>query len=396
LSHVFRITGNARYEKVHVECFVSRLKIIRSRHPACVPVLTPGREEYRLYTEGDELYADMMASLAQARRSIKMESYIFAPDEIGWQFAEMLAARAKDGIEVFLHIDAAGSLYWSSRKLGRYLRKRHVKLRWFHRWNWRTPMKYYNRRNHRKLLIVDGQQVYLGGFNIQRECSRAIYGEQRWRDTHVRLSGDLATEAEALFDKFWRGKRQWVAHSTDNISILMPNHNRSCRINIRCLYMDIFRRARKTLYVTTPYFVPDRRTQQVMKDAAARGIDVRLLVPRKSDVWLTQWAAQAAYAVLLDSGVRIYEYLPRVIHAKTAVADGEWCTIGTANLDYRSFFLNYEINLVSREIDLCHDLHELFCRDLEEAMEVSPAQWAQRHWSQRILESVGWMARHWL
>ncbi|HFD91732.1 MAG TPA: cardiolipin synthase B [Gammaproteobacteria bacterium] len=338
----------------------------------------------------------MLASMAQARHTIKMESYIFAPDEIGWQFAEMLAARARDGIEVFVHLDAAGSLFWSAPKLGRYLRQSRVRLRWFHHWNWRTPLKYYNRRNHRKLLIIDGEQVYLGGFNIHRECSRRIYGEQRWRDTHVRLSDDLAREAEALFDGFWRGKRQWVAHSTNNISVLMPNHNRSCRLNIRCLYMDIFRRARKTLYVTTPYFVPDRRTQQAMKDAASSGTDVRLLVPRKSDIRLTRWAAQAAYAPLLEAGVRIYEYLPRVIHAKTAVSDRSWCTIGTANLDYRSFFLNFEINLVSRETGLCQDLHELFCRDLEEAVEVLPAQWAQRHWSQRILESIGWMARHWL
>ncbi len=356
----------------------------------------PGREEYRLYTEGDDLYEDMMASMAKASHSIKMESYIFAPDEIGWQFAEMLAARARDGIEVFVHLDAAGSLYWSAPRLGRYLRRRGVRLRWFHHWNWRTPLKYYNRRNHRKLLIIDGEQVYLGGFNIHRECSRRIYGEQRWRDTHVRLSADLATEAEALFDGFWRGRRQWVAHSSNNISVLMPNHNRTCRQNIRCLYMDIFRRARKTLCVTTPYFVPDHRTQQAMKDAAARGADVRLLVPRKSDVRLTRWAAQAAYAPLLEAGVRIYEYLPRVLHAKTAVADGEWCTIGTANLDYRSFFLNFEINLVSRETGLCRDLHELFHRDLEDSVEVLPAQWAQRNWSQRILESIGWMARHWL
>ncbi len=356
----------------------------------------PGREEYRLYTEGDDLFEDMMASMAKASHSIKMESYIFAPDEIGWQFAEMLAARARDGIEVFVHLDAAGSLYWSAPRLGRYLLRRGVRLRWFHHWNWRTPLKYYNRRNHRKLLIIDGEQVYLGGFNIHRECSRRIYGEQRWRDTHVRLSADLATEAEALFDGFWRGRRQWVAHSSNNISVLMPNHNRTCRQNIRCLYMDIFRRARKTLCVTTPYFVPDHRTQQAMKDAAARGADVRLLVPRKSDVRLTRWAAQAAYAPLLEAGVRIYEYLPRVLHAKTAVADGEWCTIGTANLDYRSFFLNFEINLVSRETGLCRDLHELFHRDLEDSVEVLPAQWAQRNWSQRILESIGWMARHWL
>jgi len=358
---------------------------------------TEARADFKLYTEGDELYQDMLASLMRARHTIRMESYLFAPDRIGWRFAEILAQCARRGVAVRLHLDAAGSLFWSTQKLERYLRRSGVRVRWFHRWSWRAPLRY-NRRNHRKLLVIDQQQAYLGGFNIHEENSRELYGEQRWRDTHVRLTGRLVAQACALFDNFWKGRhRRW--RSPELVvggSILLPNHNRYYRLTLHSLYMDVFSRAMNSLYLTTPYFVPDRRTQAALMAAARRHVDVRILVPRKSDIWVTQWAAQAAYAALLESGVRIYEYLPRVLHAKTLVVDGSWCTIGTANVDYRSFFLNYELNLVSRDRALCHRLGTHFMNDLAESVEVCQHQWAQRRWYQQLRETVAWFARRWL
>jgi cardiolipin synthase len=123
---------------------------------------------------------------------------------------------------------------------------------------------------------------------------------------------------------------------------------------------------------------------------------VRLLLPGKNDVWLAQWASQAAYAELLFAGVRIYEYLPRVLHAKTAVVDGTWATLGTANLDYRSLFINYEVNLVSRDIHLCRALYDCFMDDLSYAEEITKRDWAKRPWNRHVSESIGWMARRWL
>ena len=355
------------------------------------------RVDFKLYTEGDELYQDMLTGLAQARHTVRMESYLFAPDRIGWRFAEVLAQCARRGVAVRLHLDAAGSLFWSTQKLERYLRRSGVRVRWFHRWSWRSPLRY-NRRNHRKLLIIDKQQAYLGGFNIHQENSRELYGEQRWRDTHVRIMGSLVAQASALFDSFWKGRhRRWRPPELRvGGSILLPNHNRYYRLTLHSLYMDIFNHAVDTLYMTTPYFVPDRRTQAALIAAAHRHVDVRILVPRKSDIRLTQWAAQAAYAVLLENGVRIYEYLPRVLHAKTIVVDGSWCTIGTANVDYRSFFLNYELNLLSRERFLCHVLSAQFMNDLKASVEICERKWAQRRWYRQFRETVAWIARRWL
>jgi cardiolipin synthase A/B len=350
----------------------------------------------KLFTEGDVLYDAMLASIAAARQTVRLESYIFADDEIGRRFAEALVERARSGIDVRLHLDAAGSLFWSSRRLERHLRRQGVQIRWFHRWNWRRPWRY-NCRNHRKLLVVDGQEAYLGGFNIHRENSRKVYGEARWRDTHLGFQGALAVQTAELFDAFWKGRWRWVAPPTPvTSSVLLSNHSRRCRRQLRGLYREFFNGVRRSLYLTTPYFVPDQRTQRNIMNAARRGLDVRLLVPRKGDVRLARWAARAAYSHLLRSGVRIFEYLPRNLHAKTAVADGTGAVVGTANLDYRSLFVNYELNLFSRDPDLCSRLQDQFLRDLTEAEEIISDQWAARPLNEQWSESIGWMARRWL
>lgn len=363
---------------------------------SCAPVLTPGADRFDLFTEGDALYGAMLAAIAGARSTVRLESYIFADDEIGREFANALEARAQAGVDVRLHTDAAGSLFRGSRRMRRRMRESGVRVHRFHRWSWREPWRY-NRRNHRKLLVVDGAEAYLGGFNIHRESSAAAYGQKRWRDTHVRVCGPLAEQAAGLFDAFWRGDRRWLpAEKRPASSVLLPNHTRSCRHRLRCLFDQMFGAATKGIELTTPYFVPDRRTQHRLIEAARRGVEVRLLVPAKSDVPLARWAARASYAALLHGGVRIFEYHPRMLHAKTAVVDGAWATLGTANLDYRSFFLNYELNLVSRNPDLCGRLRAQFDEDLAQSREIAAVSWPQRPSVERLSEAVGWAARRWL
>jgi len=292
--------------------------------------------DVELFTEGDALYAAMLASIRGAQRVVRMESYLFAADEIGWAFAHALAERAQAGVAVRLHLDAAGALGSSSASLERFLRERGVRVKWFHRWTWRRPLRY-NRRNHRKLLVVDDRIIYVGGFNIHRENSRRLYGHARWRDTHAAVSGALVLDAIGIFDAFWRGHRRWIPTPRAGAN-LVSNHSYRCRHRIRCVYSEAFAGARERIYLTTPYFVPDLLMQQRLMQAARRGVDVRLLVPARSDVPLTRWAAQAFYAAMIASGVRVHEYRPRMLHAKTLVIDGCWAALGTANFDYRSLF----------------------------------------------------------
>jgi cardiolipin synthase len=338
----------------------------------------------------------MLDAIADARRSIKLESYIFADDEIGQRFIAALSERARAGVRVRVHLDAAGSLFLGSESVQQALTGAGISVRWFHRWSWRSPLRY-NRRNHRKLLVVDGRLGFLGGFNIHRENSLEIYGPTRWRDTHIQVDGILAHQLQILFDAFWLNHRR---HRPDLTSpggyTLITNHSRHGRLYLRDLYATRFAAAQDHIYLSTPYFVPDYRTQSGLKRAAQRGVDVHILVPRKNNQHLAKWAAHAAYANLLAAGVHIHEYLPRMQHAKVAMVDGDWSIVGTANLDYRSFFLNYELNLAGTDPALAREMERQFLADLVESEQIKPRRWARRGWLVRGLEILGWAARRWL
>lgn len=367
-------------------------------HPdCCLPSLTTEGEAHAiLYTEGDDLYAAMIDSIANARHEVGLESYLFADDEVGRRFADVLAKKASAGVRVRLLLDAEGSRSRWSKRLARRLRESGVEVRRFRPWRWGRLRRYWQ-RSHRKLLVVDDEVAYLGGFNIHRESSREFHGEQRWRDTHVRLVGPLARQATACFSAFWRRKLDWEPlQSVSPGSVLMPNQTRACSHHLRCTYRALFAEARQSIQIATPYFVPDRRTQHGLVKAARRGVKVSLLVPRKSDVPIARWAARAAYAHLLAAGVRIYEYLPRMLHAKTTVIDGNWAMLGTANMDYRSFLLNYELNLITRDEHLCRQLQTQFEQVLTESAEIGRQVWAQRKWQEYFFETIGWLSRRWL
>jgi len=338
----------------------------------------------------------MLAAIANAKHEVWLETYIFADDEVGQRFAQALSDKAKAGVEVRLLVDALGSLFQFYRTLGPMLAASGVKVHHFHRWHWREPFRY-NRRDHRKLLVVDGEIAFLGGFNIHRQNSQRYFGSARWRDSHASFRGALAHQAGDLFNAFWRGNRDWLpTNNKQASSVLLPNQTRRCRRRIACFYADFLGNAKQQVCLVTPYFVPDHRTQKALLAAVKRGVEVRLLVPRSSDVRLARWAANAVYAHLLDAGVKIYEYLPRMLHSKVAIVDGQWATLGTANLDYRSLFQNYELNLVSRNPDFCARLQTQFEIDLQASSMVCATRWRQRRWVPRLAELLGWSVRRWL
>lgn len=351
-----------------------------------------------LFVEGDELYDAMIRSIGSARRHVYLETYILTDDAAGEPILDAMAARAREGLDVRLHVDAFGSLFEFSRRKERWLKRQGVAVRRFHHWSWRDPWRY-NRRNHRKILAVDGREAYLGGFNIHRQSSRRHYGEGRWRDTHLRVYDRLAEQAAELFDIFWRGRRGRRGHRPflpAERYVLLSSHDGLGRRRMRRVLDQVLERARDRLWLTNPYFVPSRRIQKRLIAAVSRGVDVRVLVPAKNDVRLARWASHAAYAKLLTGGVRIFEYLPRVLHAKTLVADQDWSMVGSSNLDYRSIFLNHEINLFSGERSLCEALRDQFLADLGESIEIFPDAWSGRPWLHYPLEFIGWGARRWL
>lgn len=361
-----------------------------------IPHSTKDADTFAVFTDGDDLYEDMLWHIRKARNSVRLESYIFENDTIGSEFVEACCERARAGVRVRLHLDALGSLALSISDAPDRLRAAGVELRWF------NPARLFrlfklNRRNHRKLLVVDDSVAWLGGFNIHDESSRRYKGEECWRDTQVRMEGPLAVVAGDFFDHLWEGNRRWRApFDMDSRAFLVSNHNLRQQHRLRRLLKHRMRKAGKRIWLTTPYFMPDSATQQAMARAARRGVDVRLLVPFKTDRPVTRWAARAAYTHLLTAGVRIFEFQPRLLHAKTAIIDDGWCTVGTANIDYRSFYVNFELNLISRRSDLADILSRNFLDDVKLSKEVTGAEWQRRSIASRFPELVGWVARKFL
>lgn len=347
-----------------------------------------------LFSEGDVVFDSMLADIGAARERVWMESYIFADDAIGREFVERLAASAARDVDVRVRVDAVGSRFGFSGSSARRLGTSGARFRWCHPWEWRRPWAFH-RRNHRKLLVVDERAAYLGGFNISELNSHRIYGDARWRDTHVRLTGPIVREAAAAYEAFARGELEWCG-DVDRPLYLLTNHAHGCRHHLRCVLRQRFAAARERIWLTTPYFVPDSATQRRLCAASRRGVDVRVLVPSKSDVRLVQWAGRAAYSQLLCAGVRVFEYQPRTLHAKALLVDEEWSTIGTANFDYRSFFINYELNLIARSSRMNAALASLFEEDLRLATEIRQRPWVTRPLSGRFAELIGWSARRWL
>ena len=347
-----------------------------------------------VFTEGDELYDAMLTDIRAARITIRFECYIFADDEIGGQFFSALEKMSALGCVVKARADYAGSWGAVPPARQRSLEKAGVHWSWSRPWSWRVPW-IFNRRNHRKLLIIDDRIAYVGGFNIHRESSLRIFGLARWRDTHVRLTGPLVKDAIRFFDRFPHRPRLTWRNFPHGIGLL-PNNSHGCRHLLRCAFNAHFRSARERIWLTTPYFVPDSRSQRALRAAAKRGVDVRVLVPAKSDVTLTTWAARASYSRMLASGIRIWEYEGRVLHAKTTLVDRDWGTVGTANYDYRSFFLNDELNLVVEEEIFNAGLARQFEDDLTESTEVTVSGWRHRAWYAVVAEFIGWWARRWL
>lgn len=343
-------------------------------------------ERCEVFGEGDDLYGAMLRDIAHATEEIRLESYIFAGDEVGWRFAKALAERVRAGVRVRVHVDAAGAWFEGTDKLFRHLRDAGVEARWFNRWRWRDPW-HYNRRNHRKLLVIDETALYVGGFNIHRESSRTQVGNRRWRDVHLRLTGSLVTQAVARFDELWDGRPTRTVPPWQGPHRLIPNATRACRRVLHCLYLDALTAAVDSIAIATPYFVPDRRFRAALARAARRGVDVRVLLPAQSDQPLAQWASHVLARPLARRGVQFFAYRPRMLHAKVTLIDADWGMVGSANADYRSFFINRELNFISHDPEFCGQLAELLAEDMAQAQPLTlsaPGRLRLREWGESL------------
>ena len=336
--------------------------------------------DVELYTYGQDLYDAMLAAIDAAREVIFLETYIWKGDRLGQTFKDRLVRKAAEGVQVYVIYDGFANLVVRPG-FKHFPPSIHVLdyRSLAHAWYAFDPRRY--ARDHRKLLVVDNAFAFLGGFNIG-----ALYATQ-WRDTHLELRGPAAADLGLAFIHFWntnRGTRPaipeiapgpWDAriqvHRNDPARLVFP---------IRGMYLDAIERAREHIYLTNAYFIPDRVILAALFDAARRGVDVRVLVPWDSNHVVADWLARGFFARCLRHGVRIFGYRHAMIHAKTATIDGNWSTVGTANLDRLSLAGNYEINVEIYDQSFAAEMERIFLTDLTNAFEVTWETWARRPW----------------
>jgi cardiolipin synthase len=350
----------------------------------------------RVLHDGDEAYAAIEAAIRGAKHHVHVEYYIFEPDQTGTRLRDLLVERALAGIEVRLLVDALGSHRLSERFLAP-LRAAGARFAWFSPVRlFRLRPHYINFRTHRKIVIVDGQVGFTGGVNVTDDESAAALGERAFRDTHVELRGDAVQWLQVVFlEDFHHATGQAptgpayfepaAGEGTIAVQIVSSGPDQDWEA-IKKVYFAAITGARERVWVTTPYFVPDEPMLAALTGAALRGVDVRVLVPRKSDLRIVTAAARSYYEELLAAGVRIHEYLPRVLHAKTLVVDENFAAIGTANLDNRSFRLNYEVSAVILDAATNATLASAFADDLARSREVDAGGLARKSLGTRLFE----------
>lgn len=355
----------------------------------------------RLFFDGDTYFQDIFDHIKKARTSIDIESYIFEPDPLGRALEKALIDASQRGVRVRILVDGIGASSWIDRR-DPNLESAGIEIRIFHpiktanlfshlmvdlglrKPNLRAKgslMSRLNRRTHRKICLIDSEIAWVGSFNISSLHCFKYAAHEAWRDTGVAVEGGALNELKQTFDYVWslshntHGERYWLERfgtkkiQKTSFSLLRLNTSRKIRWkNLYQLSMRL-RRANARIWITNAYLAPSGPIIRRLIKAARRGVDVRVLVPSRSDVFFMPWITRSYYNVLTKSGVKIYEYLPRFLHAKVVMID-DWCIVGSSNLNRRSFLHDFEVDVVlvdPRSIEL---LERQFLVDLKESKEI--------------------------
>ncbi|MFD1861222.1 phosphatidylserine/phosphatidylglycerophosphate/cardiolipin synthase family protein [Aeromicrobium camelliae] len=343
--------------------------------------------EANVYVNGAPLYEDMLAAIAQAEHRVLFESYIVKGDAMGRRFKRALIDAAARGVEVYVIYDGFANLvvrpsFYRFPPSVRVLRYP-VLASGLRFWN---PRNY--GRDHRKILVVDDKIGFVGGYNVGQ-----LY-EDEWRDTHLALSGTAVWDLENAFIDFWNvhrpheGIEQAIRPTWEPTIRAHRNIPKQLIFPIRGMYLEAIDRAQHTIELTTAYFIPDADILEALIDASRRGVQVRILLPRVSNHVVADFLARGFFNRLLDAGVEIWRYTDHMVHAKTATIDGEWSTVGTANIDRLSLTGNYEINLEIIDDEFAKGMRDVFADDVESAELLTAESWQGRPVVARLYEWV--------
>lgn len=367
-----------------------------------------------LLFDGPKAMAAMMAAVAGAQDTINLETYLFDQDPLGLAFADLLIAKQKAGVQVCIIYDCVGTLGTPQAFFDR-MRDAGIRLLPFHPvspfhqiGNWQI-----NNRDHRKILVVDGRTAFTGGVNITAAYARSSLFRTRgrdpssagWRDTHIQIEGPAVAALQWMFLDNWASQEKGELPDRDYFPPLPPAGDKVLRVlrswpggghEVYKAYLLAIRGATRSIHITAAYFVPAPEILKALLEAAKRGVDVEIILPGISDGGLVLQAGHALYARMLKAGIRIRELKVSVLHAKTAVIDGSWSTVGSTNLDMRSFLHNKEVNVVVMGDAFGQEMESAFQDDLKDSTEITLPKWKQRPFGQRIEEWFARLFSYWL
>ena len=345
--------------------------------------------ETTVFTYGEDLFEAMIAAIDNARHQVLLETYIWKGDEVGARFRDAVNRAAGRGVDVFVIYDGFANLV-----VNPFFYDFHPAVNAYRFPVIRPSIIFTNIRgtglDHRKVLVVDGEVGFVGGYNIG-----SLYAT-KWRDTHLEIRGPSVWELREAFVSFWNlraiprrpelpdlSATYWEPRirAVNNVPALLV-------FPIRGVYLDAINRAHKHIFITTAYFIPDRQILDALLRASRRGVDVRVILPEDSNHVVSDWLSRGFYSSLISAGVRILLYQNSMIHAKTATVDGEWSTVGTANIDRLSLTGNYEINLEIFDRDLAATMERIFAVDSSNSRELTRQEWESRHLVARASEII--------
>lgn len=367
--------------------------------------ITATWERVVVYHQGDDFFEELERTIRAAKKSVFLESYIFATDRLGELVLTALKEAVSRGVDVRVIIDGVGSSAWSAQIRER-ARQGGFQLKIFHEVPWarflrrRAPTKqagfvrglfrHLNNRNHRKVCVVDGTTAFVGSFNVIEYHCRRFVGEAAWRDTGVCVEGAEVSVLSASFLELWRGRALRIRRRMKKVqsgTLIRLNARRKLRSEN---YLDLLVKilgAKKRVWITNAYFVPDASLIRVLRIAAEAGVDVTIVVPAFSDVVFIPWVTSAFHLGLLRAGVRIFEYTGSVLHAKTMLVD-DWGLVGSSNLNHRSLLHDLEADVVLGSEAASEDLARQFRADCAGSREITLRNWTDRPLLERVVGRI--------
>ncbi|MCL4183801.1 MAG: cardiolipin synthase B [Burkholderiaceae bacterium] len=379
--------------------------------------LYPGNAA-RLLVDGPATFAAMKAAISGARHRVLIESYIIDDADVAREIGELLASKVAQGVPVALLYDALGSRT-TDPAFFETLRARGIAVCAFNPVNPVQRPGYWgiNHRNHRKVVVVDAATAFTGGINISQVYSSGSFGSRRsardadapdngWRDTQIELQGPVVAALAGIFERTWNAQgchgtpgvapRAKASRSGDKIVKILTSDPDQGVNEIYGALLAAVRAAQRSVHLTMAYFAPGAEMVDALGEAARRGVDVVLILPGRSDFELVLHAGRSYYEQLLEAGVVIHETDHAIMHAKTAVIDGVLSTVGSSNMDWRSFVDNSELNAIVIDAGFGAEMEALFRRDRSVSRLVETQAWRERGWRQRLFEWVGRFAERWL